>query len=668
MGSKIGKAIPIPAKTTDVEIKLVSTPSIQEKSSWIPKPSKCATLEHIIDKNKPTKTFELAGNMHVNGYVLLVLIVAGKTNSVSVTGSMNSSFVLPLIVFGEGIFNVSITLEIQAQHPVISSTEYMIALGGKVIPPFNLSLDESHGLNIPTQDIEVIYIIRNAVYVIEQGSIIKNDMLDSWLEDAMISMNVIYETLAPMAVYPIGSLGNEYKVITYCQILGKCFISITTLPDITVEVKVALPETRKSNRKIEVTFHNTKYGSGETILFEISGNYTAILECACDLTGTYISSNGTIAVFTGGRDTVVKRGKTKNTLITQMLPLSTWGKEFTLIDSDIDDFGDTIRVISRYNNTVVKMDGFKTVTIHAMSHFIIQRSLQRGSTIYLSANKPVMVCQIAADGFMQPAMINIPPAEHYFTTKLSIPCKHQYHMNIVVNGYNETFQLKERTEIHIELVSKSGFSVMHFESTNTNDICEIQNNGISFAIEDVDTNTLPKKQDNSKEINDTTEDICIDSDDCTEPTAVYINSYINQNTSWAVGGNVTMACNDGYTLIGNDVIICQNNSEWQTDVFICANDCPDPRTALHAPHAMVRGFTDQSSKAFACKCPCRRVGNPRYENVTKEVVQKIKDETEKDLAVQKNLTSTYVRKRKSAKDDRPAAKSIGVFGILSSQL
>ncbi|CAG2236251.1 unnamed protein product [Mytilus edulis] len=340
-------------------------------------------------------------------------------------------------------------------------------------------------------------------------------MSDSCLEDAMISMNVRYETLAPMAVYPIGSLGNEYKVITYCQILGKCFISITTLPDITVEVKVTLPETRKSNRKIEVTFHNTQYGSGETILFEISGNYTSILECACDLTGTYISSNGTIAVFTGGRDTVVKRGKMKKTLITQMLPLSTWGKEFTLIDSDTDDFGDTIRVISRYNNTVVKMDGFKTVTIHAMSHFIIQRSLQRGSTIYLSANKPVMVCQIAADGFMQPAMINIPPAEHYFTTELSIPCKPQYHMNIVVNGYNETFQLKERTERHIELVSKSGFSVMHFESTDTNDICEIQNNGISFAIEDVDTNTLPKKQDNSKEINDTTEDICIDSDDTT---------------------------------------------------------------------------------------------------------------------------------------------------------
>ncbi|VDI66853.1 Hypothetical predicted protein [Mytilus galloprovincialis] len=451
---------------------------------------------------------------------------------------MNSSFVLPLIVFGEGTFNVRITLEIQAQHPVISSTEYMIALGGKVIPPFNLSLDERHGLNIPTQDIEVIYIIRNAVYVIEKGSIIKNDMFDSWLEDAMISMNVRYGTLAPMAMYPIGSLGNEYKVITYCQILGKCFISITTLPDITVEVKVALPETRKSNRKIEVTFHNTKYVSGETILFEISGNYTAILECACDLTGTYISSNGTIAVFTGGRDTVVKRGKTKNTLITQMLPLSTWGKEFILIDSDTDDFGDTIRVISRYNNTVVKMDGFKTVTIHAMSYFIIQRSLQRGSTIYLSANKPVMVCQIAADGFKQPAMINIPPAAHYFTTELSIPCKTQYRMHIVVNGYDETFQLKERTERHIKLVSQSGFSVMQFESTDTNAICAIQNNGISFAvsyknmtsndyidfnyvgnnamqIEDVDTNTLPKKQNNSEEINDTTEDICIDSDDTT---------------------------------------------------------------------------------------------------------------------------------------------------------
>ncbi|XP_063416164.1 uncharacterized protein LOC134697808 [Mytilus trossulus] len=392
---------------------------------------------------------------------------------------MNSSFVLPPIVF-----HVHVTFEIQTQDPVISSTEYMVFLGEQNESTFNLSLNESFKQSISPRATELTHFTRRAVYLIEIGSILENDIPENYLESETISINVRYGSLAPITVYPIGSLGKEYKVITFCQILGKCFISITTLPDITVEVKVALPETRKSNRNIEVTFNNTKYESGETILFKLFGNSTTIIECACDLTGTYISSNGTIAVFTGGRDTVVKKGKKKQTLITQMLPLSTWGKEFILIDSDTDDSGDTIRVISRYNNTVVKMDGFKTVTIHDMSHFIIQRSLQRGSTIYLSANKPIMVCQIAADGLKQPAMINIPSEEHYFTTELSIPCKDHYHLYIVVNGYNETFQIRESTKRHTELVSKSGLSVMHFDNqyNYNNDICVIQNNDISFAV------------------------------------------------------------------------------------------------------------------------------------------------------------------------------------------
>ncbi|XP_052077953.1 uncharacterized protein LOC127715870 [Mytilus californianus] len=403
----------------------------------------------------------------------------------------------------------------------------MIALGGEGMSAFNLSLNEGFDLNISTKETEFKTITRNAVYLIELVSIIENDTLDNWLEDEKIAINVRYGTLAPMTVYPISSLGKDYKAITYCQILGKCFIILSTLPATTVEVKVALPETSKSSRKIELTFNATKYGSGETILFALSGNYTAIIECACDLTGTFISSNGTIAVFAGGRDTVVRWGNKEKTFITQLLPLNTWGKEFILIDSDIDDFGDTIRVISRYNNTVVKMNGYKTVTMHAMSHFIIQRSLQRGSTLHLSSSKPTMVCQIVADGFKQPTMINIPPAEHFFNTELSIPCTFCNHLKLITNGYNDSIKIKGGGMTQFKLVSKSGFTVMHFDHEymfDNNDICVIQSKNIPFALlytnmssnrymkfhyigsTDIQTKSQPEDEDG----NGTNEDTCID--------------------------------------------------------------------------------------------------------------------------------------------------------------
>lgn len=66
----------------------------------------------------------------------------------------------------------------------------------------------------------------------------------------------------------------------------------------------------------------------------------------------------------------------------------------------------------------------------------------------------------------------------------------------------------------------------------------------------------------------------------------------------------------------------------------------------------------------ACKCPCRRRGNPRHDNVTKETYKEIADETKKEIAVDKKATAVSFRRKNSATDERPEARNIGAVGIV----
>ncbi|KAJ8297573.1 hypothetical protein KUTeg_024104 [Tegillarca granosa] len=66
----------------------------------------------------------------------------------------------------------------------------------------------------------------------------------------------------------------------------------------------------------------------------------------------------------------------------------------------------------------------------------------------------------------------------------------------------------------------------------------------------------------------------------------------------------------------------------------------------------------------ACKCPCSKVqAQAKYHNMTEEKLQSIIHETMKDLDIPKKNLSSSIRKRTSAKDDRPASTGIGYLGI-----
>ncbi|XP_052076321.1 CUB and sushi domain-containing protein 3-like [Mytilus californianus] len=311
--------------------------------------------------------------------------------------------------------------------------------------------------------------------------------------------------------------------------------------------------------------------------------------------------------------------------------------------------------------------------------------------------------------------------------------------------------------------------------------------------------------------------------DCVDPVTIYANSVMENGTLWAVGYNVTMACMDGFTLLGDNILKCTNDSIWSTDVFHCAADCTDPtpdviyseminpfglstfpvdnaysltcitgysvngnssmtcytnstwsqpqfscvpgcgdprkdishsvilnytegtpfeagivlvmacnisttqvgdetvaclsdktwnktlkcipdcsdpRLEVDVENATLPGFKTGSTTAYKsqykfrcnlkyrmigngyivchenstwsqpqfncepCKCPCRRVGVPRYTEVTPEVVNQIQEETSFDLAVNDKILSAYIRRKTSVPNKKQVAKSIGYVGAI----
>ncbi|CAG2204822.1 unnamed protein product [Mytilus edulis] len=276
---------------------------------------------------------------------------------------------------------------------------------------------------------------------------------DDNIQQNLIALRLMIDDLEPVTIYPIESLGNEYRVITYCQILGSCFLALSTVPNTgPVRVNVTLP----TENSMKVQYHNAFYSEGQQIQIQLLDNEALLLECKqCDFTGTLIKSSEKIAVFAGGIDTIVRRGDVESTFLAQMTPVHTWGKDFILVDSNIDDMGDMIRIVPRYRETVVKVSGQTTTRINSTEHYI-QGALNRGDIVHVTANKPIMICQILTTGSKQGLMLNVPPTEQYFEVDFHIHC-----------GYNG-FVIDEDVTYYSEprIIGNSGYIAIKIDSNS----------------------------------------------------------------------------------------------------------------------------------------------------------------------------------------------------------
>jgi hypothetical protein len=128
----------------------------------------------------------------------------------------------------------------------------------------------------------------------------------------------------------------------------------------------------------------------------------------CDLTGSLISSDKPVAVFSGHERATspsalefdLQHGISRDHLIEQMVPVERWGERFAVMPADQDaqgrrrPGGDMVRIVAAYDSTTVAVNGVPSATIGRGQYY----EFMSGSGCFIQCNEPVMVAK-----FMQTA-------------------------------------------------------------------------------------------------------------------------------------------------------------------------------------------------------------------------------------------------------------------------
>lgn len=295
---------------------------------------------------------------------------------------------------------------------------------------------------------------------------------------------------SPTLIYPSEVLGIHYQIVTYCQILGYCFIAVAYINaalDQPAHVMIRVPD----NRPISIEFNGTK--DENEIDFDLNNLDVAFIKCLkCDLTGTVVRSNQKIAVFAGGVDTLIRTGIETSSYFTQMTPVETWGKHFFLVGSNINKFGDIVRITARFKNTIVNMDGYPTAIIPSKDKWI-QRAIYNDDVIYVSANNSILIVQIVADGNGHAAMMNVPPTHQYYNETFDISCHY-------IESYAFSIE-KLFFDNDLYMIGNSGYVLRRLISNTCASRHQINQNCLAFGISNKTTTDVQYFSDSFIKVN-----------------------------------------------------------------------------------------------------------------------------------------------------------------------
>lgn len=222
-------------------------------------------------------------------------------------------------------------------------------------------------------------------------------------------------------VLPVPSLGNAYYIMSYSPYQNQddhypSEFAIVSIEDNTLIEITAAALTKGGLKRGDK--RNLLLNKGQT--YQVQGN--AVSE---DLTGTYITANKKIAVFSGNRWVQVPNGcGNRDNLLEQMSPIDSWGKEFVTVPSKYTS-NDIFRILAANNNTQIDVYN-KGNTLN--QSFILQKGNWREIRInaeasYIKASEPIIIAQYLVGGecnghnrIGDPAMVILNSLEQYRDT------------------------------------------------------------------------------------------------------------------------------------------------------------------------------------------------------------------------------------------------------------
>ena len=332
-------------------------------------------------------------------------------------------------------------------------------------------------IRIPWPDVEAIgsEIIQNkAIHLVSDNSL--NVYALNWCENS-----------ADVAViYPKETLGNEYFAMCYTPHIqtdvygnelyngsGKNseFMVVATENNTTINITPTkiTDKLQPANIPFSITLNK-----GE--LYQVQSMNHLNLPGQGDLTGSYITSDKPIAVFSGALATSVPADPNVDSwdhLYEQMPPLPSWGRKFITVPLS-GRSEDRFRVMASQNNTTVRISGKGTVVLNRGAYY--EFVLKANEPSLVESDKPVLLSQYMVSNSVDrppgltiwdwdgdPFMVIVNPVEQTrefatFVAYDSQNLKNKYYVNIVTKDDATNQILLDDKAIPFQTLPSSGYS------------------------------------------------------------------------------------------------------------------------------------------------------------------------------------------------------------------
>ncbi|XP_078695240.1 uncharacterized protein LOC144924159 [Branchiostoma floridae x Branchiostoma belcheri] len=191
---------------------------------------------------------------------------------------------------------------------------------------------------------------------------------------------------------------------------------------------------------VYMTFEGQNYNAGDTLTVTLNRMESLQIQAQFgDLTGSKITSDKPVAVFSGNKFKVAFDVSGNGGQVVEMVPpVDTWGQEFVVIPLN-DSIGESkIRVLAARDDTKVSVTGESAQTLDAGEFWTLD--VPSGQYIHVSAAAPVLVVQyriknlndVPSDSFM----MVIPPVSQFVTeysfTAAESHSDLEHHVSVVI--------------------------------------------------------------------------------------------------------------------------------------------------------------------------------------------------------------------------------------------
>ncbi|KAI5630196.1 IgGFc-binding protein-like [Silurus asotus] len=281
-------------------------------------------------------------------------------------------------------------VEVSSPPSSLLSTKVKVTALGKV---FETTLQPGSGETFQLPDeVEMIGSAKNKQTVWVEAD---QDIL-------VLTLNYKLYTADTSVIYPVQEWGTEYYI--YTPLMGP--------PDQFKEFSITnqgVQNTVEIQLNGMVTFEGQQYPQGSKLVIDLEPFESALIQSKEDLTGSKVSAKQPVAVFTGHSCTWYFTDC--NHVYEQLLPVSSWGKEFvvaTLAYSNPVNRFDSI-IIQASENTGIQItsrDGTNSKELVAGETLYI--NLPYPNSLYLSADKGVQVLYEFNGGINQNGQTNDP--------------------------------------------------------------------------------------------------------------------------------------------------------------------------------------------------------------------------------------------------------------------